>query len=187
MPTEAASTDAVLVAIADTRRWLERAVIGLGLCPFARRVYDDGRIRFRVSEATAPDGLLQDLRAELQGLQSADPAVCETTLLIHPYVFGDFADYNDFLAEVDALVATHGLEGELQVASFHPHYQFAGTGPSDAENNSNRSPYPMLHILREASVEAAIAQWGDTDLIYQRNIIVLRELGAQGWRRLWLD
>jgi len=159
----------------------------LRLCPFATGVYAGGRVRFRVSEARVPAALLEDLGGELRGLHAADPAVCETTLLIHPFVFGDFADYNDFLAEVDATVAALGLEGELQVASFHPQYQFAGTVPSDAENNTNRSPHPTLHILREASVETAIAGWGDTDLIYRRNILVLRELGAEGWRRLWLD
>ncbi len=162
-------------------------MIGLGLCPFARQVYAGGRVRFAVSAATTPDGLLHDLRAELLALQSADPAVCETTLLLHPYVLGDFADYNDFLGQVAATVAVQGLEGEMQVASFHPQYQFAGTSPSDAENNTNRSPHPMLHILREASVSAAIADWGDTDRIYRRNIVLLRALGADGWRRLWLD
>jgi len=166
---------------------LERAVIGLRLCPFASSVYAGGRVRFRVSAAGTPQDLLEDLRAELLALQAADPAVCETTLLIHPFVLGDFVDYNDFLGPVDATIAALDLEGEVQVASFHPQYQFAGTSASDSENNSNRSPYPMLHILREASVEAAIAGWGDTDRIYRRNIVVLRELGLEGWRRLWLD
>lgn len=162
-------------------------MIGLRLCPFASSVYAGGRVRFRVSAAGTPQDLLEDLRAELLALQAADPAVCETTLLIHPFVLGDFVDYNDFLGPVDATIAALDLEGEVQVASFHPQYQFAGTSASDSENNSNRSPYPMLHILREASVEAAIAGWGDTDRIYRRNIVVLRELGLEGWRRLWLD
>lgn len=162
-------------------------MIGLRLCPFASSVYAGGRVRFRVSTAGTPQDLLEDLRAELLALQAADPAVCETTLLIHPFVLGDFVDYNDFLGPVDATIAALDLEGEVQVASFHPQYQFAGTSASDSENNSNRSPYPMLHILREASVEAAIAGWGDTDRIYRRNIVVLRELGLEGWRRLWLD
>jgi hypothetical protein len=166
---------------------LERAVIGLGLCPFAARVYAGGRVRFRVSGATTPEALLDDLRDELLGLQATDPAVCETALLIHPLVLADFADYNEFLGAADATVAALGLEGELQLASFHPQYRFAGTDDSDSANNTNRSPHPMLHLLREASVEAAIADWGDTDRIYRRNVLALRALGHAGWRRLWLD
>lgn len=162
-------------------------MIGLGLCPFARPVYGGGLIRFQVSHRTTPEGLLEDLRAELLGLHAVEPSVCETTLLIHPFVLGDFAEYNDFLGEVDATISALCLQGELQVASFHPQYQFAGTQASDSENNTNRSPHPMLHILREASVEAAVRAWGDTDRIYRRNIRVLRELGGEGWRRLWLD
>jgi uncharacterized protein len=171
--------------IAATRRWLERAVIGLNLCPFAESVYRADRVRFRVSEQRTAAGLLAELRVELTDLQSADPVHCETTLLIHPWVLADFIEYNDFLDVCEAAIVDLGLEGELQVASFHPGYQFAGTQSEDIENYTNRSPYPMLHLLREASIERAIAAVPDADEIYRRNIRTLRELGHPGWRRLW--
>lgn len=173
--------------IAATRRWLERSVIGLNLCPFAESVYRGGRVRFAVSEQTSAAGLLQDLCAELNALQAADPLRCETALLIHPWVLADFVEYNDFLDVCESMVVDLGLEGELQVASFHPQYRFAGTQSEDIENYTNRSPYPMLHILREASIERAIAAVPDTDEIYRRNIRTLRQLGAEGWQRLWRD
>jgi len=173
--------------IAATRRWLERSVIGLNLCPFAEGVYRGGRVRFRVSEQRSASGLLDELRAELTALHAADPLVCETALLIHPWVLTDFVEYNDFLDVCDTALADLGLEGELQVASFHPQYQFAGTQSEDIENYTNRSPYPMLHVLREASIDRAIAAVPDTDEIYRRNIRTLRGLGLEGWRRLWRD
>ena len=173
--------------IAATRRWLEKAVIGLNLCPFAETVYRGGRVRFYVSEQTTASGLVQELIAELAGLHAADPSICETALLIHPRVLADFVEYNDFLDVCDATIAELGLEGELQVASFHPQYQFAGTTPSDIENYTNRSPFPMLHLLREASVERAVAAVPDTEEIYRRNIRTLRNLGHAGWQRLWRD
>ncbi|MEP6886210.1 MAG: DUF1415 domain-containing protein [Gammaproteobacteria bacterium] len=173
--------------MASTRRWLERSVIGLNLCPFAESVYRGGRLRIHVSEQRTACLLLEDLRAELAGLQSADPALCETTLLIHPWVLADFIEYNDFLEVCEATIAELDLEGELQVASFHPQYQFAGTQSEDIENYTNRSPYPMLHLLREASIEQAIAALPDTDEIYRRNIRTLRDLGHVGWQRLWRD
>ena len=173
--------------IAATRRWLERSVIGLNLCPFAESVYRGNRVRFRVSGQTSASGLLEDLREELTALQAADSLRCETTLLIHPWVLADFVEYNDFLDACDAEVAALDLEGELQVASFHPQYQFAGTQPGDIENYTNRSPYPMLHLLREASIDRAIAAVPDTDEIYRRNIRTLRTLGHEGWQRLWRD
>ncbi|HWX81112.1 MAG TPA: DUF1415 domain-containing protein [Steroidobacteraceae bacterium] len=172
--------------ILRTRRWLEKSVIGLNLCPFAEAAYRAERVRFHVSEQRSASGLLEELRAELLGLQAADPSRCETALLIHPWVLVDFLEYNEFLDVCDAAVADLGLEGELQVASFHPQYQFAETDPEDIENYTNRSPYPMLHLLREASVARAIAAVGDTDEIYRRNIRTLRELGHEGWRRLWI-
>ena len=173
--------------IAATRRWLERSVIGLNLCPFAESVYRGNRVRFRVSEQTSASGLLQDLRSELTGLHAADPQHCETVLLIHPLVLADFVEYNDFLDVCEATVAELGLEGELQVASFHPDYRFAGTQSEDIENYTNRSPFPMLHLLREASVERAVAAVPDPQEIYRRNIRTLRDLGHAGWQRLWLD
>jgi hypothetical protein len=173
--------------IAATRRWLERSVIGLNLCPFAESVYRGNRVRFRVSGQTSASGLLEDLREELTALQAAYPLRCETTLLIHPWVLADFVEYNDFLDACEAEVAALDLEGELQVASFHPQYQFAGTQPGDIENYTNRSPYPTLHLLREASIDRAIAAVPDTDEIYRRNIRTLRTLGHEGWQRLWRD
>jgi uncharacterized protein len=144
-------------------------------------------VRFYVSEQRTAAGLLEELKVELTGLHAAEPSRCETTLLIHPWALNDFLEYNDFLDVCEATVAALGLEGELQVASFHPHYRFAGTQSDDIENYTNRSPYPMLHLLREASVERAIAAVGDTAEICRRNIRTLRELGHLGWRRLWLD
>jgi hypothetical protein len=167
-----------------TRHWVERAVVGLNLCPFARAPFIQGRIRYAVSHARDTDALLDDLCGELQSLAAADAADCETTLLIHPHVLGDFLDYNDFLDVADAAVETLKLDGVLQVASFHPHYQFADTGPDDVENATNRSPFPTLHLLREASVERAAEAMSDPDEIYRRNIDTLRKLGPDGWKAL---
>ena len=173
--------------IAATHRWLERSVIGLNLCPFAEGVYRGGRVRMRVSDCRSASGLLAELRSELTGLHAADPGQCETTLLIHPWVLADFVEYNDFLEVCEAAIVELGLEGELQVASFHPRYQFEGTESEDIENYTNRSPYPMLHLLREASIERAIAAVPDIDEVYRRNIRTLRGLGFEGWQRLWRE
>jgi uncharacterized protein len=173
--------------VAATRAWLERAVIGLNLCPFAKSVHVKNQIRYAVSAAQTPEDLLVDFIAELHTLQAADPSAIDTTLLLHPRVLADFLDYNDFLELADAAVAAEGLEGEIQVASFHPRYQFAGTGPEDIENCSNRSPYPTLHLLREASIARAVAVLPDAGRIFERNMQTLRRLGHDGWRRLWME
>ena len=173
--------------VAATRVWLERAVIGLNLCPFAKAVHLKNQIRYAVSAAQTPEELLADLLGELRLLQATDASEIETTLLVHPGVLADFFDYNDFLELADAAVAAEGLEGEIQLASFHPQYQFAGTGPEDIETYSNRSPYPMLHLLREASIARAVAVFPDAGQIFERNIETLRRLGHDGWRRLWID
>jgi hypothetical protein len=170
--------------IAATRRWIDAAVIGLGLCPFARTVVSTGRVRFRVSAATTTAALRGDLVEELRWLAGADPGQTDTTLLIHPWVLQDFLGFNDFLAEADATLARLRLIGVLQVASFHPHYRFAGTRADDPGNCTNRSPYPILHLLREASIERALAACADPDSIYMRNIATLRGLGWEGWKRL---
>ena len=162
-------------------------MIGLDLCPFAEGPYRGNRVHFTVSEQRSAAGLLLDLHAELLALAAADPKDRETTLLIHPRVLADFTQYNDFLEVCDSAVAELNLEGELQVASFHPQYQFAQSLPDDIENYTNRSPYPMLHLLREASVERAIAAVGDPEEIYRRNIRTMRALGHAGWQRLWRD
>lgn len=173
--------------VAATRRWIERAVIGLNLCPFARAPFAQGRIRFRVSHATEPAALVTDLREELLALQAAKQREFETTLLVHPHTLADFADYNDFLDVADALVRELDLEGEVQVASFHPDYRFADAPANAVENCTNRAPYPTLHLLRESSVDQAIASGVATDAICQRNIETLRNLGLDGWRALWID
>ena len=173
--------------IAATRKWLERAVIGLQLCPFAAAPHLHDRVRYCVSAQRSGVGLLEQLADELRALQDADPLKCETTLLIHPHVLTDFLEYNDFLGACEAAVAELGLEGELQVASFHPRYQFAGTEVQDIENYSNRSPYPMLHLLREASVARAVANFPHIERIGSMNKETLRRLGHEGWRQLWLS
>jgi hypothetical protein len=170
--------------VAATQNWLEKAVIGLRLCPFAASPYRRGLIRYRVSEQRSCEGLVDELEQELLHLAAADPLLCETSLLIHPHVLGDFLDYNQFLNQADAVVTALGLEGVLQIASFHPEYQFAGSAADDVENCSNRSPYPMLHLLREASVGRASAEFPDVSEIGNRNIATLRELGAAGFREL---
>ncbi len=172
--------------VRQTRRWLEKAVIGLNLCPFARPVHARDQIRYALSAAETPEALLADLVEELQVLAAAAPEEIETTLLIHPQVLNDFLDYNDFLGVAEEAVVDLGLEGVIQVASFHPRYQFAGTAPDDVTNYTNRSPYPTLHLLREASVERAVASVSDPAEIYKRNMETLRSLGVEGWRKLGL-
>jgi len=171
--------------IADTRLWLTKAVIGLNLCPFAKAVHVKNQIRYRVSDAQTPDALKQDLIDELTRLRDADPAQIDTTLLVHPHTLQDFLDYNDFLDVVDATIAEMDLEGVIQVASFHPDYQFGGTDPDDVENYSNRSPYPTLHLLRESSLEQAVVAFPDAADIYENNIDTLNKLGHEGWKKLW--
>jgi hypothetical protein len=171
-------------AIESTRNWLEQAVIGLNLCPFAKAVHLKQQIRWVESTATDVEALLTELVAELQTLAAAAPESMATTLLIHPRVLNDFLDFNDFLDLADAAVEDLGLEGELQVASFHPDYQFEGSADDDMANFSNRSPFPTLHLLREDSIAQAVESFPDTETIYERNIETLRRLGAQGWQAL---
>ena len=171
--------------IAATRLWLERAVIGLNLCPFAKAVHAKGQVRWVLADAETPEALLETLAAELLALRDASPEDVDTTLIVHPRVLGDFLDYNDFLEAADGLVAELGLEGVLQVASFHPQYQFAGSHPDDVENFTNRSPYPTLHLLREDSVSRAVEAFPDPDAIVDRNIETLQRLGPDGWRTLF--
>jgi hypothetical protein len=170
--------------LAATRAWLERAVIGLNLCPFAKAVVAKQQVRYVLSDATTPQALLAQLGEELLALRDAAPAEIDTTLLVHPQVLTDFLDYNDFLASADALVEALALDGVLQVASFHPHYQFAGSEPDAIENFTNRSPYPTLHLLREDSVSRAVEAFPDPDAIVERNIEALRALGIDGWRSM---
>jgi len=171
--------------IAATREWLEKAVIGLNLCPFAKAVYVKNQVRIVVSGAKHLDGLLEDLDRELDFLAAADPEDVDTTLLIHPTLLPDFLDFNDFLQLVDAAVEEHELEGVIQVASFHPQFQFEGTEPDDMGNFTNRSPFPTLHLLREASIERAVAAFPEAETIFERNIETLEKLGPAGWKGLW--
>jgi len=172
--------------IQDTRDWVVKAVIGLNLCPFAKAVHVNGRIRYVVSDAATPEALLQDLAHELLALNRADPDVVDTTLLIHPQVLTDFLDFNDFLGAADALVEELKLDGILQIADFHPDYQFEGSAPQDIGNYSNRSPYPALHLLREESIERAVEAMPDTASIYEHNLDTLDRLGQTGWDALGL-
>jgi uncharacterized protein len=169
-----------------TVQWLERAVIGLNLCPFAKAVHVKQQIRYVVSFASTPEALLEDLARELEYLAETDAEKIDTTLLIHPYALNDFLAYNDFLDVVDEMLVERDLADELQVASLHPQYQFFGTKPNDIDNFTNRSPYPTLHILREASVSKAVAAFPEAATIFDKNIETLRRLGVAGWNALEL-
>ena len=169
---------------AGVRRWLERAVIGLNLCPFAKAVVVKQQVRIVISDASTERALLEELGEELALLRDTPADEIDTTLLVHPQVLGDFLDYNDFLGDADALVEAMDLDGVLQVASFHPQYQFAGSEPDDADNLTNRAPYPILHLLREASIDRAVTAYPDPDAIIERNIATVRELGFAGWDKL---
>jgi hypothetical protein len=173
------ATDAQVVD--DTRRWLERAVIGLNLCPFAKAVHVKGQVHYAVSAATGWNELLADLAHELEALLAHDAGVRETTLLMAPRTLADFFEFTGFLAEADRLLQQRGLEGTIQLASFHPLYQFAGTGVDDITNFTNRAPYPTLHLLREDSIERAVQSFPDAADIYETNMATLRRLGPQGW------
>lgn len=172
--------------IAATQDWLEKAVIGLNLCPFAKAVHVKKQIRYVVSEATTEEALLAELLAELRHLQATNAETLDTTLLIHPFVLTDFLDYNDFLDIVDIATAEPEFNDAFQVASLHPQYQFAGTELDDIENYTNRSPYPTLHLLREASVDRAVDAFPDADRIPDTNIETLKKLGHEGWEKLGL-
>lgn len=170
--------------IAATERWLERAVIGLNLCPFAKAVHVKQQVRYVVSGATTPEALLEQLMEELQRLSDSDPEVVDTTLLIHPFVLTDFLDYNEFLDVADAAVEDMQLDGELQVASFHPQYQFADTDINDIANYTNRAPYPILHLLREESIDRAVAAFPEAEDIFEKNMETMENLGHDGWDAL---
>jgi len=170
----------------ETQAWLEKAVIGLNLCPFAKSVHVNQRLRYVVSNAATPEELLRELSREMLLLRRTDPEEVETTLVVHPHVLQDFLDFNDFLGAADALVEDLELDGELQIASFHPQYQFEGTEPDDISNYSNRSPYPTLHLLRESSIDRAVEAMPDTDAIFENNLATLEKLGIEGWKKLGL-
>ena len=172
-------TPAEAPSITETRTWVERVVIGLKLCPFAPAPALKGTIRYAMSDAETAEALLEDLATELQRLADAPPEELETTLLIHPQVLQDFHDYNDFLEVADEALRMMGLEGVIQIASFHPQYQFADTAPDDIGNATNRSPYPTLHLLREESIARAVDAFGDTGSISAANLATLERLGPE--------
>ncbi len=176
--------EAERIAIEDTQKWLLEAVVGLNLCPFAKSVVVKDMVRYRVCASSDPADVLVLLREELQHLAAADPAVLDTTLLIAPHALPDFLDFNDFLADCDDVLAEFELDGVLQVADFHPRYQFGGTDVEDVENFTNRTPYPTLHLLREASIDKAVEAYPDAAMIFERNIEMLQQLGHAGWAQL---
>jgi len=172
------------MAIDDTRVWLERAVIGLNLCPFAKSVHVKGQIHYVVSRAQTAQALLQDLIVELKALLDSAPAARDTTLLIAPDCLADFLDFNDFLAKADQALLDLELEGVLQIANLHPDYQFAGTRVDDITNYTNRSPYPTLHLLREDSIDRAVDAFPEAETIFEKNMETMERLGADGWAAL---
>ena len=172
---------AIAAAILDTQRWLERAVIGLNLCPFAKAVHIKGLIHYAVSEGTTAAELLEDLKKELNSLVAGVSIAYDTTLLIAPYCLQDFLDFNDFLGKADKLLAKMKLEGTIQLANFHPQYQFAGTEPDDITNFTNRAPYPTLHLLREASIDQAVEAFPEAEAIFEVNMHTMERLGRKGW------
>jgi hypothetical protein len=173
--------DAVIEA---TRNWVDKAVIGLNLCPFAKAVYVKEQIRYVVSDAETPEELLEQLMDELQYLSDTPAEKVDTTLIIHPNVLNDFEDYNEFLDVADAAVEDMQLDGEIQVASFHPDYQFADTDKNDIGNYTNRSPYPTLHLLREDSIDRAVEAFPEAEDIFEKNIETMEKLGHEGWDKL---
>jgi hypothetical protein len=170
--------------VQDTLRWLERAVIGLNLCPFAKAVYVKGQVHCTVSQASNLEALRDDLLQALKDLVTHEPAERDTTLLIIQNLLQDFVDYNDFLNVADDCLLALDLEGEIQIASFHPQYQFAGTDEDDITNFTNRSPYPTLHLIREASIDRAVAAFPDAEDILEANMATMNQLGLQGWEDL---
>lgn len=183
--TPIVATDAAVLQAMQT--WLERAVIGLNLCPFAKAVHVKGQIHYAICRATEPEALREALVHELRMLMAQDAAIRDTTLLIAPDMLADFLDFNDFLAQADDVLAELDLEGTVQIASFHPQYQFGGTDADDITNYTNRAPYPTLHLLREESVDRAVAAFPEAETIFERNMQTLENLGHAGWNALRLD
>ena len=177
MPTDEA-------VLASTRAWLERAVIGLNLCPFAKAVHAKGQVHMAVSAATAPDEVLEDLARELDALVARDAQERDTTLLVVPHCLEQFLDFNAVVVRGERMIRKQGLEGVIQLASFHPRYCFADAAENDVTNFSNRSPYPTLHLLREASIDKAVRAFPDAQAIYGANLETLRKLGPEGWAAL---
>jgi hypothetical protein len=185
MSDQTAERDALVLE--DTRRWVQRAVIGLNLCPFAKSVEVKEQVRYVISHAARTKPLLVDLKRELLALAAADPAVLDTTLLVAPDGFVEFLEFNDMLDRADKLLAELDLDGVLQIASLHPQYQFADTEPEDITNFTNRAPYPTLHLLREESVDRAVAAFPNAEAIFETNMQTMQDLGPEGWAALGVD
>ena len=181
------NNDEERVVIEDTQQWLNKAVIGLNLCPFAKAVVTKKQVRYVVCMDSEPEQVLKMLQEEMQLLINTDAAVLDTTLLMAPHLLPDFLDFNEFLFDCDSVLLSMELEGVLQIADFHPRYQFAGTESDDISNFTNRAPYPTLHLLREESIDKAVAAFPDASLIYERNVQVLEELGREGWEGLFKE
>lgn len=181
------SPEEIEAIIDATREWVIRAVIGLNLCPFAKSVHVKKQIRYVVSPAQTHDELLDEVRKELELLESTDPKDLDTTLLIHPDALVDFLDFNSFLPKADRLIRKRDWEGVFQIANLHPDYCFAEALPEDVSNLTNRSPYPTLHLLRESSIDRAVAAFPDAESIYLRNIEMMQKLGHEGWKKLFAD
>ena len=178
------TSPSVDAAVADTRRWLDRAVIGLNLCPFAKAVQVRGQIHYTGTDTRDPRALLEMLLAEADALTALDASERDTTLLVVTGCLGDFLDFNDFAGDAEDELAERGFEGVLQLATFHPDFQFGGTGPDDITNATNRAPWPTLHLLREASMDRAVEAFPDAEAIFGRNIETLENLGSGGWEKL---
>lgn len=170
--------------IENTQIWLEKAVIGLNLCPFAKAPHVKGQIRIAVSHAKHLDAFLEDIDAELQKLLNTPAEELETTLLVHPDLFDDFLQFNDMLDLADRAITDNQADGVIQIAPFHPEFQFDGTDADDISNYTNRSPYPTLHLIREDSIEKAAQAFPDPAVIFERNMNLLREMGHDGWDKL---
>jgi hypothetical protein len=172
-------------AEADTQHWLKRAVIGLNLCPFAKAVHVKRQIHYAVHAAATDDaGLMEALMREAADLARCPPSERDTTLLIAPNTLADFLDFNDFTQRAERQLKGAGFDGELQLASFHPCFEFVGSAPHDIANATNRAPYPTLHLLREDSVSRAVDTFPEAGIIFERNIETLLTLGAEGWAAL---
>lgn len=182
MSQEPQARDAAVIE--DTQRWVQRAVIGLNLCPFAKAVEVKQQVRYVVSPARSAKVLLADLKRELLALAEADAQVLDTTLLMAPYGFAEFLEFNDVLERADKLLVDLELDGVLQIASLHPHYQFADTEADDITNCTNRAPYPTLHLLREESVDRAVAAFPNPEAIFETNMHTMQDLGTAGWAAL---
>jgi hypothetical protein len=180
-------SEAERITIEDTQRWLMQAVVGLNLCPFAKAVVTKNLVRYRVCLSTEPADVLNMLREELQHLSSADETLLDTTLLIAPRLLPDFFEFNAFLSDCDDVLLDMNLEGVLQIADFHPQYTFAGEDPQGMSHFTNRTPYPTLHLLRESSIDKAVAAYPDAALIYERNMALLEKMGREGWAALGLQ